>query len=36
MNEQMLADEGWRTMVANVADVFIDGRTKVWLNRTLP
>jgi hypothetical protein len=36
MNEQMLADEGWRTMVANVADLFIDGRTKVWLNRTLP
>lgn len=36
VNEQMLADEGWRTMVANAADLFIDGRTKVWLNRTLP
>jgi hypothetical protein len=36
MNEAMLADAGWRKMVAQAADLFIDGQTKVWLNRTLP
>jgi hypothetical protein len=36
MNEAMLADAGWRKMVANAADLFIDGKTRVWLNRTLP
>jgi len=36
LNEAMVADAGWRKMVENAADLFIDGRTKVWLNRTLP
>jgi hypothetical protein len=36
VNETMLADAGWRKMVANAADLFIDGATRVWLNRTLP
>lgn len=36
MNEAMMADAGWRKMVADAADLFIDGKTKVWLNRALP
>jgi len=35
MNEAIFADADWRKMVADAADLFIDGKTRVWLNRTL-
>lgn len=36
VNEKMMNDAEWRKRVAEAAELFIDGRTRVWLNRTLP
>jgi len=35
MNDMMINDAEWKKRLAAAAEFFIDGRTTVWLNRTL-